>query len=122
MSPLARREYVRHVQGRYRSVGRRSEKSRLLSEVSENLGCRRKHAIRLMKGKIVNLDNPWRRREPIYSEKLVRILEVVWEDAQYPWSVRLRKLLKLWIVWIRRRWKLTHECSAPSENWTGIMC
>lgn len=109
MSPLARREYVRHVQGRYRGVGRRSEKSRLLTEVSENLGCRRKHAIRLMKGKIVDLEKPWRKRESVYPERLVRILEAVWEDSQYPWSVRLKKLLPLWMVWIRARWKLTRE-------------
>ena len=109
MSPLARREYVRHVQGRYQGVGRRSEKSRLLTEVSENLGCRRKHAIRLMKGKIVDFEKPWRRRESVYPERLVRILETVWEDSQYPWSVRLKKLLPLWIVWIRARWKLTRE-------------
>jgi hypothetical protein len=90
-------------------VGRRSEKSRLLTEVSENLGCRRKHAIRLMKGKIVDLEKPWRKRESVYPERLVRILETVWEDSQYPWSVRLKKLLPLWIVWIRARWKLTRE-------------
>jgi hypothetical protein len=90
-------------------VGRRNEKSRLLTEVSENLGCRRKHAIRLMKGKIVDLKKPWRKRESIYPERLVRILETVWEDSQYPWSVRLKKLLPLWMVWIRARWKLTRE-------------
>lgn len=100
---------MRHLQGRYARVGTRSEKSRLLREVSENLGCRRKHAIRLMNGKIVNSDKPWRRRNPIYPERLVRILEAVWEDGQYPWSVRLKELLVLWIVWIRRRWKLTRE-------------
>ncbi len=106
---MARREYVRHVQGRYLLVGRRSEKSRLLTEVSENLGCRRKHAIRLMKGKIVDLEKPWRKRESVYPERLVRVLETVWEDSQYPWSVRLKRLLPLWIVWIRARWKLTRE-------------
>lgn len=109
MGPSARREYVRHMQGRYRAAGRRSEKSRLLTEVSENLSWRRKHAIRVMNGKIVDSDKPWRRREPVYPERLVRILETVWEDAQYPWSVRLKELLRLWVVWIRRRWKLSRE-------------
>jgi hypothetical protein len=90
-------------------VGRRSEKSRLLTEVSENMGWRRKHAIRVMNSKIVESEKPWRKREPIYSEKLVRILETVWEDGQYPWSVRLKELVVLWIIWIRRRWKLTRE-------------
>lgn len=109
MSPLARREYVRHMQGRYGRVGHRSEKSRLLTEVSENMGWRRKHAIRAMNVKIANSDKPWRRRERIYPEKLVRILESVWEDGQYPWSLRLKELVVLWIGWMRRRWKLTRE-------------
>lgn len=107
MSPSARREYVRHMQGRYGRVGTRREKSRLLTEACENLGWRRKHAIRKMNGKVVDLEKPWRRRDPVYPEKLVRILETVWEESQYPWSVRLKELLRLWIGWIRRRWKLT---------------
>lgn len=82
MSPSARREYVSHMQGRYRGVGKRSEKSRLITEVSENLGCRRKHAARRLRGKIVSLGKPWRHREPIYPERLVRVLEKVWEAAQ----------------------------------------
>ncbi len=63
MSPLARKEYVRHMQGRYRRAQSRMEKSRLITEVSENLSCHRKHAHRRLNGKIVDLDKPWRRRE-----------------------------------------------------------
>lgn len=95
------------MQARYRRAGSRGEKSRLITEVSENLRCHRKHAHRRLRGKIVNLDQPWRRREPVYPERLVRILEEVWQRGQYPWSVRLKELLVLWIVWIRRRWDLT---------------
>jgi hypothetical protein len=109
MSPLARREYVRHMQGRYKAVGRHSEKSRLLTEVSENLGCRRKHAIRLMNRKFVDLEKPWRRREKTYPERLVRVLEGVWEAAQRPWSVRLKATLPLWLAWIRQEWVLSRE-------------
>ncbi len=101
MSPSARREYVRHIQGRYRGVGRRSEKSRLITEVSENLGCQRKHAARRLRGKIVSL--PWRRREPIYPQRLVGVLEKVWEAAQQPFGVRLKEALPLWLPWMRKR-------------------
>lgn len=109
MSPLARREYVRDLQGQYLTAKSRIEKSQLLTEVSRNLNCRRKHAIRLMNGKIVKLEKPWRRRESIYPERLVRILENIWETSQNPWSVRLKELLPLWIAWIRKHWKLTPE-------------
>ena len=70
MSPKARREYVRHMQGRYEAAGGRREKGRLLTEVSENLSCHRKHANRRLRGKIVDLEKPWRHRDPIYPERL----------------------------------------------------
>ena len=109
MSPLARREYVRHMQGRYRRVGSRSEKSRLVTEVSENLGCQRKHAARRLRGKIISLEKPWRRREPIYAERLVRVLEKVWEASQQPWGVRLKEALPLWMPWIRKSFLLDRK-------------
>lgn len=59
---------MRHMQGRYGAARRRRDKSRLLTEVSDNLECHRKHAIRRLRGKIVNLEKPWRRREPVYAE------------------------------------------------------
>ena len=109
MSPSARREYVRHIQGRYQRVGTRSEKSRLITEVSENLGCQRKHAARRLRGKIVSLEKPWRRREPVYPERLIRILEKVWEAAQQPFGVRLKETLPLWLPWIRRRFVIDRK-------------
>ena len=97
---------MRHIQGRYQAVRSRKDKSRLLTEVSENLSCHRKHATRRMNGKIVNLDKPWRRREPVYPERLIRIVEGVWEAGQQPCGVRLKEVLPLWMPWIRKRWVL----------------
>jgi len=107
MSPLARREYVRHLQGRYQTAQSRREKSRLLTELSDNLRCHRKHATRLLNGKIVDLSRPWRQRETVYPERLVCILEKLWEAGQHPWSVRLKAVLPLWMPWIKKRWSLT---------------
>lgn len=109
MSPSARREYVGHMQRRYRTAGSRVTKARFLTEVSENLSCRRKHAIRLMNGKVVDLGKPWRRREKTYPERLVRVLEGVWEAAQTPWSVRLKAALPLWMGWMRQEWSLSRK-------------
>lgn len=100
---------MRHMQGRYRGVGRRSEKSRLITEVSENLGCQRKHAARRLRGKIVSLEKPWRRREPIYPQRLVGVLEKVWEAAHQPYGVRLKEDLPLWMPALRRRFVLSRE-------------
>ena len=99
---------MRHIQGRYQTARSRKDKSRLLTEVSENLSCHRKHATRRLNGKIVNLDKPWRHREPVYPERLIRILEEVWEAGQQPCGVRLKEVLPLWMPWIRKRWVSDH--------------
>ena len=36
-------------------------------------------------------------------------MEVVWEVANYPWSVRLKEIIRLWLPWIRKRYRVTSE-------------
>lgn len=107
MSPLARREYVRRMQALYRKAKGRKEKSRLLGQVSETLGRSRRQAKRLMRRP--PREGPFRHRKPVYPERLVRTLAVVWEATQHLWSVRLKAALPLWMPWIRRRWTLSHK-------------
>lgn len=109
MSPSARREYVGRIRGLYRDAKGRRQKSRLLGQVSETLGCHLKHAGRLMRRKGPPAERSIRQRLPVYPERLVDVLRAVWEAAQYPWSVRLKALLPLWLVWIRRRWRLSEK-------------
>lgn len=109
MSPSARREYVRQMQVVYGRAKGRREKGRLLGQVRETLGCHRKHAGRLMRGLPPSLERPWRHRKPVYPDRLVRILEAVWEATQYLWSVRLKAALPLWMWWIKKRWALSVE-------------
>jgi hypothetical protein len=35
------------------------------------------------------------------------ILAAIWEAAGYPWSIRLKALLPLWLPWVRQRFALT---------------
>lgn len=109
MSPSARREYVIHMQGRYKVARSRKEKSRLITEVGENLDCHRKHAQRRLNGKIVSLEKPWRKRKMIYPERLIRVLEKVWEAAEQPWGIRLKEDLPLWMPWIKKRFVLDRQ-------------
>jgi hypothetical protein len=37
---------------------------------------------------------------------VIRVLSKIWEAAGYPWSVRLKALLPLWLPWARRRLKI----------------
>lgn len=84
----------------------RKKKGRILRQVSEVLACHPKHAGRLMRGKAPE-GQAQRHREPVYPERLIRILEGVWEAMQYAWSVRLKAGLPLWLSWIKSRWELS---------------
>ncbi|MEW6215998.1 MAG: integrase, partial [Nitrospirota bacterium] len=109
MTSLARREYMRDMQVRYQRAESRKEKSRIILEAVEMLGCHRKHAIRRLNGPDISVRQPFRIREPLYPERLIRVLECVWEASQYLWSERLKEALPLWLPWIKKRLKLTYE-------------
>lgn len=106
MGPSARREYVRDVQMKYQKAEGRKEKGRILNEVVENLGCHRKHAVRMLNGAAPRMDRPFRHRDRIYPERLIRILEATWKAGQHLWSERLKAALPLWLPWIKKRWEL----------------
>ncbi len=103
MGPSARREYMRHMQIRYERASSRKEKSRIISELCENLGYHRKHAIRLLNGPPVAISRPFKSTEKIYDDKVVSILREIWEAMRYPWSVRLKGAIGLWLPWIEKK-------------------
>jgi hypothetical protein len=70
----------------------------------------RKHAIRLLRGPRPAAQSRARRpRGPSYGRAVIRALAQVWEAAGYPWSVRLKAMLPLWLPWLRQRIALTPE-------------
>jgi transposase InsO family protein len=91
----------------YRKAGRK-EKKVILSEFCANTGYHRKYAIRLLNGP--RPEKRWRRTERrrglTYSQETLALLTAVWEAAGYPWSVRWKALLPLWMPWIRQRFRL----------------
>ncbi len=44
--------------------------------------------------------------------QVLRVLVAIWEAAGYPWSVRLKALLPLWLPWARRRFGLAPPLEA----------
>jgi len=90
---------------------RGGEKSDLLDELCKVCDYHRKHAIRKL-----NQPLPDQLRQPraaprgtTYGAKMIGVLKAVWEVAGFPWSVRLKALLPLWLPWIRVRYSLTHS-------------
>ena len=44
------------------------------------------------------------------------MLTAVWEDAGYPWSVRLKALLPSWMPWIRKPFRVSPEVDLVSHS------
>ena len=110
MGNKGRWELLRAIYERYRNAGRK-EKKVILSEFCANAGYHRKYAIRLLNGPRPGQgkSGPRRGRGVSYSQEMVAVLTGVWEAAGYPWSVRLKALLPLWMPWIRRHYRVGPE-------------
>jgi hypothetical protein len=46
-------------------------------------------------------------RSVTYEVLVISILRQVWQAAGYPWSIRLKAVLPLWLPWIRAQWPMT---------------
>ena len=112
MGQKAKWEYVRAIYERYRQADRK-RKHAILNEFCVNTGYHRKYAIRLLNGpppgQAARGAGRTRRRRVSYSREMLSILAAVWEAAGYPWSVRLKALLPLWMPWIGKRFHVRPE-------------
>ena len=108
MGGQGRWEYFRAVYARYRRSDRRS-KAKMLDEFCANTHYHRKYALRLLNGP----PPPARRvravgtRRPTYAATVITMLKAIWKAAGYPWSVRLKALIPLWLPWVRKRYRLS---------------
>lgn len=79
------------------------EKGRLLDEVCRVTQYHRKYAVRRLNGPPPESRPPRRRlRVPRYGRAVDQALRLVWEAANYPWSVRLKALLPTWLPWLKK--------------------
>lgn len=109
MNAQAKGEYLQAVYPRYRQA-RRREKQRILDEFCHIAGYHRKYAIRLLRGPLPGpASRRPRRRAATYGPTVITALHAIWEAAGYPWSVRLKALLPLWLPWARRRLRLARR-------------
>ncbi len=106
-----RMKYCETVYRRYRNASKES-KARILDELCQVCGYNRKYAIwklnRLRDKEKAKAPSP-RRRSRKYGHEVLSIVEGVWKRAGYPWSVRLKEILRLWLPWIKKRYQVTAE-------------
>lgn len=108
MSSNAKWEYLRAVYPRYQQASR-AERGRILDEFCRVLGYHRKYAVRVLNGPAPPAVRPSRprRRRTLYTAATIDALVAIWTAAGYPWSLRLKALVPLWLPWARRRLRLT---------------
>ena len=108
MTAHARWEYLNAIYARYHQATR-PEKHQILDECCRITRYHRKHAVRLLNGPAPSGDpaRARRRRTPTYGLAVIDALRTIWEAAGYPWSVRLKALLPLWLPRARRRLQLS---------------
>jgi len=107
VSHTAKWEYLRLMHQRYRPASRH-QRTALLTEFCRVTGYHRKYALRLLHGPPPGRTRPPRRRRaPTYGPRVIQVLAALWAAAGYPWSVRLKALLPLWLPWARTRFRLT---------------
>jgi len=103
----SRWEYLREIYPRYQKASLR-EKSRILTEFCSVAGYNRKYALRLLNGGPPRRVPPEKRkRRSKYSRGVVEVLRVIWEAANYPWSLRLKALIPLWLPRVKKHMEVS---------------
>lgn len=104
---MGRREYLRTIHSRYHRSSD-EKKGAILDEFCTVCDYHRKYAIRLLNGPCPEAHpGPRRSRGPSYGRPVIQALAQIWEAAGYPWSVRLKAMLPLWLPGLRERRTLT---------------
>lgn len=102
---------MKKIHERYGKASK-EEKTKILEEFLKTCKYNRKYAIRLLNAPLKDSLRPRKKRAPFYSTKALTILEAIWQAAGYPWSVRLKALLPIWMKWARERFGIDPKTEA----------
>ena len=111
MTPRDRHEQARRLSEVYRRAARK-EKSTLLNAFCLATRLNRKYAIGLLREPPEARARVPRRRCSKYSAAAIKVLEMIWEAADFPWSVRLKAMIPLWLPHLGRSIGVTPEVEA----------
>lgn len=113
MTAKDRHEQARRLSEKYRKASRK-ERSTILDAFCTGTGLNRKYAIGLLREPPEKTARVAvrRGRKQTYSAQVIRVLETIWEAADFPWSVRLKAMLPLWLPHVRNRMQVTAKTEA----------
>ncbi len=104
-----RMKYLEKTYKRYKNASEES-KTKILDELCHICGYKRKYAIwKLNQMPLKEEPRSHTKRKRKYDYEVLEIVEKVWKKAGYPWSVRLKEILRLWFPWIKKHYQVTAE-------------
>ena len=107
--------YLERSYQRYHQASK-TEKGRILDDLCRVCQVTRKYAIRRLSQPLSAerpKARPRRPRTKTYGPALLAVIKAVWEEAHYPWSLRLKEILRLWLPYIRKRFPLSPQLEKP---------
>lgn len=96
MGQLDMNFYLEHLKVRY-AKGNKKAKSQILNEFCATSRCHRKHAIRLLKGKLKWKKKPPGRKKKYCPEQLLTPLKEIWLATDQMCGKRLKVAMPLWL-------------------------
>lgn len=103
MSRQVAREVLERMRERYAGRGREG-KGRMLDELCEQWGYSRKHAIKLLGGKLAAGSKRGRRGRPArYGEEVLEALKAIWLAGEQMCGKRLAAAIPLWLPYYQKR-------------------
>jgi hypothetical protein len=84
MSMKTRREVIRTLAEQYKRAKSRTEKSAILENAVNVLGCHRKHAIRALANHSALSPAKSKRKRPMVNQEAMAVIHRVWEALDYP--------------------------------------
>lgn len=103
-------KYIEKIYNRYFTASKAS-RGNILDELCDVCGYNRKYAIWKLHHFSLQKHNKHRvkKNKRVYDDKVLRIVQSIWESANYPWSTRLKEILRLWLPWARKRFEMTPQ-------------
>ena len=105
MSQQSRKEVLEKMKQRYARRPGREARGRLLDEVCELCGYERKHALKVLGGRVPIAGGKSRRGGPRrrYGEEEKAVLKAIWLAAEQPCGKRLKAAVPLWLPHYEKR-------------------
>ena len=101
-------KYIEKVYNRY-FMASKATRGKILYELCEVCKYNRKYAIWKLHhfSSQKHGKHPRKKHTAVYNDEVLSIIKAIWEAANYPWSVRLKEIIRLWLPWARKYFEIT---------------